>query len=529
MAEQFEQLEASEDAQNLLNTRSTFPVWDGTPLPPVHVAQDLNAPLKENAACDVCVIGAGIAGLTIAYFLAREGKSVIVLEKNGVGRGETGLTSAHLSNVVDAGYREIERYHGEKGAKLAADSHTAAIRTIETIVNEENIDCDFERVDGYLFLGPKDSPQVLQDELDAARRAGLDVAMEAEGPLLEKGPSLRFPAQAQFHVVKYMNGLARAATNAGVRIHNSTEVTEVAGAEIAEVKTANGSVVSAKFVVVASNTPFNDRVAMHTKQAAYRTYVIGVAVSTGTIPKALYWDTEDPFHYVRVVTLSDGAKAKEILIIGGEDHKTGQAEELENRYTRLLNWGRTHFGALDEPEFRWSGQIMDSADGLAFIGKNPGSKNVFIVTGDSGVGLTHGTIAGLLITNIIMGRENPWATLYDPSRKMVRAALEYARENANTAAQYKDWVTPGDVSEEKDITPGSGAVIRNGLSKVAVFRDAEGALHSCSAVCPHLGCIVAWNAIESSWDCPCHGSRFDPFGKVLNGPAVSPLEPTPEV
>lgn len=483
--------------------------------------------LIKNEKCDVCIVGAGIAGLTVAYFLAREGKSVIVLEKNAIGQGETIHTSAHLSNAIDAGFREIERYHGQRGARLAAESHTAAIRAIETIVQDESIDCDFRRVKGYLFLGSKDSPKVLEDELEAAQRAGLDARMDPKATLPSvKGPCLCFPEQAQFHAGKYIEGLARAVRGAAAKIFTGTEVNEVRGGKTAEIKTTDGKTISAAFVIVASNTPFNDRVAMHTKQAAYRTYVIGVPVPRDTIPEALYWDTEDPFHYVRLAKIGSGAKSKDFLIIGGEDHKTGQTEEIENRFARLLSWGRTHFGDLGDPEFRWSGQIMDSADGLAFIGRNPGDEsNVFTVTGDSGVGLTHGTIAGILLTDLIMGRDNPWETLYDPSRKMVRAAFEFARENVNTAAQYRDWITPGDVSGPDEIKPGSGAVVRDGLSKIAVYKDEAGALHRCSAVCPHLGCIVAWNVTESSWDCPCHGSRFDPLGKVLNGPAVSPLEP----
>ena len=267
---------------------------------------------------------------------------------------------------------------------------------------------------------------------------------------------------------------------------------------------------------------------MHTKQAAYRTYAIGVPVPLDSIPKALYWDTEDPFHYLRLQRIDDGKNSRDILMIGGEYHKTGQADELENRFARLLSWGRTHFLGLPEPEFRWSGQIMDSMDGLAFLGRNPGDEpNVYIATGDSGVGLTHGTIAGILITDLIMGRENPWTSLYDPSRKSVRAAFSFAEENLNVAAQYADWVTPGEVSSADEIKPGSGALLRRGLSKIAAYRDDSGKLHERSAVCPHLGCIVAWNGTERSWDCPCHGSRFDPHGKVLNGPAISPLEPVP--
>jgi glycine/D-amino acid oxidase-like deaminating enzyme/nitrite reductase/ring-hydroxylating ferredoxin subunit len=483
-------------------------------------------PLKTNEECDVCVVGAGIAGLTVAYFLAREGRSVIVLEKNSVGQGETINTSAHLSNVVDAGYRKIERYHGERGSKLAANSHTAAITAIETIVQNESIDCEFTRTDGYLFLDSSDSPKVLQDEFDAARRAGVDVGMSHKPPIpVANDFCLRFPNQAKFHAGKYIEGLASAAKKAGVKIYTGTEVGDVQGGTSAHVAAINGSSVSAPVAVVASNTPFNDRVAMHTKQAAYRTYVIGVPIPSGTILDALYWDTADPFHYVRLARTVDNGTSRDILLIGGEDHKTGQAEEIENRFARLLSWGRTHFGDLADPEFRWSGQIMDSMDGLAFIGNNPGDPNIFIVTGDSGVGLTHGTIAGILVTDLILGRSNPWETLYDPSRKMVRAAAEFARENLNTAAQYADWLTAGDVADPAEIRPGSGAIVRDGLTKIAVYRDDSGALHRCSAVCPHLGGIVAWNPTESSWDCPCHGSRFDPYGKILNGPAAAPLKP----
>jgi len=481
--------------------------------------------LSKNAKADVCIVGAGIAGLTTGYLLALEGKLVVIIDKVSVGQGETANTSAHLSNEIDATYRAIARLHLENGARLAAESHTAAISTIESIVATENIDCDFARVDGYLFLGPKDSQKTLDQELEAAQRAGVNVSKEQTFSFgLAAGPCLKFPHQAQFHPGKYMAGLARAFKRAGGKLYGKTEAKEIKGGARAEIKTAKGRTITADAVVVATNTPVNDWVKMHTKQAAYRTYVIGVSVPLDSIPTALYWDTEDPFHYVRLQRVGEGAKARDILIIGGEDHKTGQDEELENRYARLLSWGRTHFPGLPEPEFRWSGQIMDTTDGLAFIGRNPGDEaNVFIATGDCGVGLTHGTIAGMLITDMIMARENPWAILYDPARKSPLAALTFAKENLNVASQYASWVTPGEVSDAEEIRPGTGAIVRSGLSKIAIYRDPAGKLHERSAVCTHLGCIVAWNAVESSWDCPCHGSRFDPDGKVLNGPAIAPL------
>jgi Rieske Fe-S protein len=213
---------------------------------------------------------------------------------------------------------------------------------------------------------------------------------------------------------------------------------------------------------------------------------------------------------------------EELLIVGGEDHKTGQEEEdrdADDRFKQLIAWTRKRFPVKGEPLYQWSGQIMEPIDPMAFIGRNPGDENVYIATGDSGNGITHGTIAGVLISDLIAGHDNPWAALYTPSRKTLRAAKEYARENLNVAAQYGDLVTGGDVESVDQIKRGSGAIVRRGLSKVAVYRDVHGKVIERSAICTHLGCVVQWNDGEKTWDCPCHGSRFDVEGKVVNGPA----------
>jgi Rieske Fe-S protein len=258
------------------------------------------------------------------------------------------------------------------------------------------------------------------------------------------------------------------------------------------------------------------------------TYVIGARVPRGSITKGLYWDTSDPYHYVRLHNISselisednDKIKTYDMLIVGGEDHKTGQEDDADERYARLELWSRKRFPMMEGVEFRWSGQVMEPIDGLAFIGRNPmDSPNVYIATGDSGMGMTHGTIAGILLTDLILGRENPWAHLYDPSRKTFRAGLEFAKENLNVIMQYKDWLTGSEVHSFDEITPGTGAIIQGGLRKVAAYRDEKGVLHEHSAVCTHLGCIVAWNSGEKTWDCPCHGSRFDAYGRVISGPA----------
>jgi Rieske Fe-S protein len=240
------------------------------------------------------------------------------------------------------------------------------------------------------------------------------------------------------------------------------------------------------------------------------------------VPTALYWDTLDPYHYVRLYDPTDGGD-DDVLIVGGEDHKTGQAEEPEEeRFGRLEAWARAHF-PVEGTEFRWSGQVLEPVDYLAFIGRNPGDRHVYIATGDSGNGMSHGTIAGMLISELILGRESPWTAVYEPSRVTLGAAPEFLKENLNVAAQYTDHVTPGEVNDVAEIPPGEGRVIRRGTHKLAAYRAGDGTLSVRSAVCTHLYCVVDWNSAEKTWDCPCHGSRFATDGTVINGPAVAPL------
>ena len=482
------------------------------------------APLAGNVVTDICVVGAGIAGLTTAYLLAREGRRVVVVDDGPTGGGETCRTTAHLANALDDRYYNLEQMHGQEGAQLAAASHTAAIDRIERIVRDESIDCGFARVDGYLFLPSGGDVAELDRELEAVHRAGLPSVVRVDrAPLssFDTGPALRFPRQGQFHILAYMQGLAAAAKRHGVVIHNGTHAHGFHGGEAAHVETDRGTIRAAA-IVVATNSPVNDLVAIHTKQAAYRTFVVAARVPRGSVPPVLLWDTLDPYHYVRV---QDGPGSDaDLLIVGGEDHKTGQADDGEARFARLEAWTRERFPQAGTFAYRWSGQVMEPVDALAFIGRNPSDHdNVYVATGDSGNGMTHGTIAGMLLTDLIAARDNPWTRLYDPARKPVRAVKEFARENVNVAAQYVDLVTPGDVTDASLVAPGQAAVIRRGATKVAVYRSPDGQLHERSAICTHLGCVVQWNSVEATWDCPCHGSRFGTDGRVVNGPAVSPL------
>ena len=493
-------------------------------------------PLRENAGCDVCIVGAGIAGLSVAYELSRTGQKVIVLDDGAVGRGMTGRTTAHIVNALDDRYYDLEKFHGEDGSRMAAQSHSAAIDWIERVVTKENIECDFQRLDGYLFEPPNESLKNLEKEFEACHRAGLDVEWAERAPIadFDTHRAIRFPRQAQFHPLKYLEGLAKAIERDGGRICTGTKVEEAIGGDNARVTTSNGLTVTAKAIVVASNTPINDRYVIHTKQAPFTTYVVGLQVPAGHVTPALYWDTAEragmesdmgtvPYHYVRLAN-GMGANGEDVLIVGGEDHKTGQADDFEQRFQRLEDWARARWPKAGELVFHWSGQVMEPVDGLGYIGRNPSDKeNVYIVTGDSGNGMTHGTIAAMLIPELIRRGDHAWARLYDPSRITMRTAPDFAKENLNVARQYVDYFTGGEAASVEELKPGEGAVIRRGLKKIAVYRDDAGALHEMTAICPHLKCIVHWNRTETTWDCPCHGSRFDALGKVLNGPSVADL------
>jgi glycine/D-amino acid oxidase-like deaminating enzyme/nitrite reductase/ring-hydroxylating ferredoxin subunit len=495
-------------------------------------------PLTQDLRANVCVIGAGIAGMTTAYLLARAGRAIVLIDDGPIGGGETSRTTAHLTAALDDRYYNIEIMHGEEGARLAAESHMSAIHRIENIASMEDIDCDFQRVEGFLFLGGENTRKDLERELEATHRAGImDTQLVDRIPFgfWDSGPALRFPRQATFHPLKYLKGLARAILRDGGKIYTGVHAEKIEDGEPAKVTTSDGHVIHADNVVVCTNTPVNDWLIIHSKQAAYRTYVIGARVPKGSVPRGLYWDTPDPYHYIRLQTAEDKSGHEldyDILMVGGEDHKTGQAQDTEERFVRLEQWTRERFPMIERVDYRWSGQVIEPVDYMAYIGKNPGGdEHIWIATGDSGNGMTHGTIAGIILNELVQGRKHQWAKLYDPSRIKLRATQEFVKENVNVAEQYKDWFSAGAAGDIATIKPGEGAVLGFGRGKIAVYRDERGEVHQLSAVCTHLYCIVHWNDTEKTWDCPCHGSRFDPYGKVVNGPAIvglSPVSPEPK-
>lgn len=481
--------------------------------------------LDKNLETDVVIVGGGMGGVSVAYCLSQAGKKVVVIEDGFIGSGETGRTTAHLVTAFDDRYYKLEEIFGKEDVKLIAESHRAAIDFVESTVKKENIDCGFERVTGYLFLHPTDKEDSLKREFEATKRAGIDVTEldQVPGMLTKSGKCIVFPSQAEFHPMKYLMGLCSSIEAKGGKIFTETHASEINGDGI---RTDKGFTVKAKHVVIATNSPVNSKYTMPLKQDAYRTYVIGALVKKGALPKALWWDTGDqesknivpPYHYVRLHSYND---IYDLVISGGEDHPVGETgDKLTDHFAILKEWTRKNF-PIEKIVYRWSGQVMEPMDSLAFIGRNPLDKsNVYIITGDSGNGMTHCTIAGLLITDLITGKDNPWEKIYKPSRFTLGESGPFFRKlKDDFMSTIKSVMEMNNGHEMSSVKKGEGKIIEVQNKKMGVFRDEEEHLHIVSAKCMHLGCTVGWNNEEHTWDCPCHGSRYTYEGKVINGPA----------
>ena len=484
-------------------------MWESIPLPSY-------PGLENNITCEVCIVGAGIAGLSVAYQLAKRGHQVVVLEGATVASGQTGRTTAHLTYKPEELLVDMLKHHSKEKLMTFINAHKQAIEEIEDIIFQENIDCDFKRITGYLFASGSESHEFLKEEIKLGHDLGLELEYVENIPGVNHlGPAVRYPEQAQFNPAKYIKGLLRVMKELGVEIYENSHVKEFSHARQKHLlKTENDKNVEAKFVVVATDSPVNNRYFIHTKQAPYRTYVVGFALKN-KMDLPLLWDTADPYHYIRV--------SGDTLILGGEDHRTGQNPQIDP-YQQLIKWSQKYLPFVGGVKWTWSGQVFEPVDGIAFIGKNPGlEKNIFIVTGQSGMGMTSGTIASMIIPDLIEDKTNYMSEVFDPSRSFLHNTKEFLKENSNTAFQYTDWITPSEVKDQKDIPEDHGSLMRDGLVKNCVYHAEGEEFETKSAICPHLGGIVKWNDLEKTWDCPCHGSRFNAQGKVIEGPSISGL------
>jgi glycine/D-amino acid oxidase-like deaminating enzyme/nitrite reductase/ring-hydroxylating ferredoxin subunit len=479
--------------------------------------------LHGNVEADVAIVGAGITGITAAYLLAKAGQSVVLVDKGRMAMAETGHTTAHVIESTDADYGELIKVHGEEGARTNTEAIRSAMALIRSLVEELSIDCGFKAVDGYLYTEAEDDREYLQRESENLRRAGVETEWVDEVPVpFATFGGLRFRNQYVFHVRQYLLAIVEAAVKHGVRIFENTLVHELENAENGSrcvVKSEEGTI-RARHVLLATHVPINDRGAIWAKMHETRTYVVAGPVEPGRITDAMFWDTDYPYHYTRLLETNKGL----FLIAGGEDRDVGKDGNDEERYEALEEYCRTHFGVKTFTH-RWSGQINEPADMLPFIGESSHGKNIWMSTAYSGTGMTYGTLAAMMLSDFALERENPYAKLYDPRRMKVGSVLEnVVTKTIEIPKRMIEKVTGLDVEAKSvaEVGEGEGKIVSAGGTKYAVARIG-GELRALDPACTHMGCTVAWNGAEKSWDCPCHGSRFDTLGEVLNGPATNPL------
>jgi glycine/D-amino acid oxidase-like deaminating enzyme/nitrite reductase/ring-hydroxylating ferredoxin subunit len=480
--------------------------------------------LAESRPADLVVIGAGIAGLSIAYEALKRGREVLILDRGPIASGMTARTTAHLASALDDRYFEFIKLRGEEEAKSLYDSLVASIDRIEEIARTENIDCDFARCDGYLFAADEKDQEQLEYEIEACRTVGfggVSFAANAPMPALDTGRCLQFGNQARVHPLKYLKGLVWAIKKMGGTFYAHTAVDSVtqSSAGVA-VKTRDGQQLMARDVAVATNAPIVGRLTLQTKMAPYRSYAIAISAPKGALPDALIWDTLEHYHYVRL----QPGDHQDFLIVGGEDHKTGEADDAQERFTALETWARARFNRLKDVTHRWSGQVLEPVDYAGYVGRDPDNDHIYLVTGDSGQGITNGALAGLLIPALFDGADHPWRKLYDPARVTTRSIGDYVSENVTAVKSMAEHLGGPLHPSPDSLKAGEGGLVRDGLGTIAAFRDEDGRLHKVSSACSHVKCVVHFNSLERCWDCPCHGSHFSVDGEVLNAPATAPLE-----
>jgi glycine/D-amino acid oxidase-like deaminating enzyme/nitrite reductase/ring-hydroxylating ferredoxin subunit len=489
------------------------------------------AAINRNLTVDVAVVGGGITGISTAYLLKKAGHTVALLERSRCAAMDTGHTSAHLTSVTDERLRDLAKHFGGDGARAVWEAGQAAIDQIFAQIRDEEISCDFKWVPGYLHTPLRDKKvdphhrRSLMLEAALAKELGFDAVFEEKIPLLNL-PGMRIRNQALLHPRKYLSALIGRIRGQGSHIFENSPVEAVLEKPLAI--RANGHKVTCGYVVLATNNPLMGHAGLlgatlfQSKLALYTSYVLGAKIPVGAAPEACYWDTDDPYHYLRI----DRRRNFALAIFGGEDHKTGQEKNTEGRFARLEKTFREIF-PHPRIDWRWSGQLIESNDGLPYFGET--AERQFVATAYCGNGITFATLGAMICRDKLAGIKNPWSDLFDVHRKkIIGGTWKYVRENSDYPYyMVRDRFARAEGGSVADLKPGQGKILRLKGRKVAVYRNAKKKVTACSPVCTHLGCLVQWNNAEKTWDCPCHGSRFKPTGEVLAGPAEEPLEKWP--
>jgi glycine/D-amino acid oxidase-like deaminating enzyme/nitrite reductase/ring-hydroxylating ferredoxin subunit len=485
--------------------------------------------LEQDCEVDVVVIGGGLTGISAAYLLKQAGRSVAVLERESLARVDSGHTTAHITAVSDLYRQEAVKRFGKEAAKAVWDAGAAAIDQIVSHIRSENIACDFHWVPGYLHAPLENATdadrELLQREAEVARELEIESEFLPAIPYFNR-PGVKFPHQALFHPRKYLSALAQTIPGGGSHIFEHTPATEVQEKPLG-VK-CGGHNIRCGYVVMATHNPLSGTATMlgatlfQSKLALYSTYAVGAKIPAGKLPEASFWDTSEPYNYLRV----DRHPGYDYAILGGEDHKTGQKSDTTQPYRRLEQ-RLLRFIPGAEIDHHWSGQVIDTDDGLPFIGEL--AENQFGATGFAGNGMTFGTLGAMMARDAALKRKNPWAEIFDPGRKaLLGGAWAFLTENKDYPFyMLRDRLGGAEGNSLRVLEKGQGKILQLDGRKVAAYRDQKGDVSLCSPVCTHLKCIVGWNEAEQTWDCPCHGSRFKPNGEVISGPAEHPLKKLP--
>ena len=484
--------------------------------------------IDKNVKVDVAIIGGGITGITLAYLMKRAGRTVALLERNTCATLDTGHTTAHLTCVTDMPLSDLVKNFGPDHARAVWDAGLAATEQIEEIIAHKRIDCEFRHVPGFLH-GKLEDPQTdereyFQNETLLAAHLGFNVAYVDSVPLFRR-PGMMIADQAKFHPRKYLASLLQSIPGGGSHVFERSPVEEFvidppALKSHAHTVTCENLVIATHYPVAGLDTIIRTD-AFATKLATYMSYVIGARAPRGILPEALFWDTADPYFYLRV----DRHPTHDYLIFGGDDRKTGQEENEAMLFQHLEEVLRA-FLPQAVVDCRWSGRVVESTDGLPFIGEL--APHCYVATGFGGQGMTFGTLSAMMIRDAIFQFPNPWKQLFSPQRKkIIGSAWDYVKENLDYPYyMLKDRLLSGEGHSLTDVRPGEGKILTIRGQRVAAYRDDAGKVKTMSPVCPHLGCIVHWNGEEKTWDCPCHGSRFKCTGEVISGPAEKPLRNT---
>ncbi|GAA6620162.1 FAD-dependent oxidoreductase [Scytonema sp. NUACC26] len=478
------------------------------------------SPLVNTVTVDVAIVGAGIAGITTATLLKRAGKTVAVIDSARIAAGVSGHTTAKVTSLHQLIYAELIEKFGEEKARIYAQSNQAALERVAAFVEEEQIDCDFSRQSAYSFTESQDQLNKIEKEVEAALKLGLPASFVRQTSLpFPIAGAIKFDNQAQFHSRKYLLHLAKGITGNGSYVFENTRVQKVEEDSPCQVITDKGTV-RAQDVIITTNLPILDQGLFFAKTYPKRSYIIGARIEASKAPQGMYIGIGESYYSIRTTPDRDGL----LLLIGGGGHKVGTVTNTEEKYLDLEAFARSRFG-IDSFDYRWSTQDAVSFDRLPYIGKlTPLNNHIYVATGFSLWGMTKGTLSGILLADRILGIDNPWAELYDATRATPFVSVEGIKQNLDVGVHWVGDRIKGISNSFVDVTSGEGKIVTVDGKKVAAYRDEAGEIHAVSAVCPHLGCVVAWNSAEKSWDCPCHGSRFDYNGKVLHGPTVKDLQ-----